>query len=610
MAKVMPSSPGQSGSLTRLIGVVLLGAMLFGLSVVAQAQSPGSKTDPKKPADSKAADPKAADPKAAPSPSLASTDEGVKVINDLISAKWKNDKGEVVFTPAAKCDDFEFIRRVSLDIIGRIAKVDEIEKFLADVRKVGSSKARGMLVDRLLASPEYVSNWSRTWTHWLMTRTGDPLYKDQINLWLEEEMFSQENMSVKDLAEKLITAQGKTNANGAVNYLLANLGGTTAGTNPNAMPGPQVLEKEGQFDMVPATSRTARLFLGYQIQCTQCHDHPFNGDWKQHHFWGFNAFFRQIQREGTPPQPGQNMMGRDLQMTLKDNTGFNKKGVVFFEKRNGVFLPSEPMFLDGSKLPKNGQLTRREELSRFLTGHKNFSKAYINRMWAHFFSRGMNEKPIADDFGDHNPVVQEELLDRLGEMFSGSASYNPKTLIRWICASDAYQLKTIANKSNDKAEDEVFFSRQMLKPMNPEQLLESLLIATRTNLNKDDPEQQRFRREWMQRLVVNFGDDEGNELSFNGTVVQVLLMMNGRDINTAINSQNGTVANANKLKSVKDKIDYLFLMTLNRKSTEKEYQQLYNNRLLKYGVKENDYTGFLQDTLWALLNCNEFILNH
>jgi len=596
-------SRGQKGILARAAGVLLIGALALGLTVLSHAQPP-AKT-PAKAADTKA------DPKApTPSPSAASTDDAVKVINEMISSKWKDDKGVVAFQPAERCSDYEYIRRVSLDIIGRIAKVDEIKKFEADIVKFKSPKAREMLVDRLLASPEYVSNWSTLWTFWLMTRTGPRLYRDQINLWLEEEMFSQENMSIKDLAEKLVTAKGKTNANGAVNYTLANLGGSTAPLNNRGMRGgadAKLLEKEGQFDMVPITSRTVRVFLGYQIQCTQCHDHPFNATWQQKHFWGVNAFFRQAQRVGEPA--GMQKKGMpDPVLTLQDNEDFNKKGVVYFEKRNGVFLPSEAVFLDGTKLPKASQLSRREEFARMLTSHKNFSKAYVNRMWAHFFSRGFTEKATPDDFGDHNPVVHEELLDKLGEMFAGSAGYNPKTLIRWMCASEAYQLKSVANKTNDKAEDEVFFSRQLLKPMSPEQLFESLLSATQPRAKRDDDTQNQARRDWMRRLTTNFGDDEGNEITYSGTVVQALLLMNGRDLNQAISARDGTLQEALKLRG-KDAVDHLFLATLNRRATQREYTQLLAAGTLK-GIKENDQTGLLTDMLWALLNCNEFFLNH
>ncbi len=528
MATIALHASGLRRPLSRLSGVLLTGAAFLGLALTADAQAP--KADSKTPEKSNFS----------PPPGL---DAAVKTINDLIAAKWKNDKGEVQYQPAAKCSDYEFIRRASLDIIGRIAKVDEIDKYMKD----SAASRRRLLIERLLASPEYTKNWSTIWTHWLVTRTGERLYKDQLQLWLEEEMFSQSDMSIKDMAEKLISAKGKTNNNGEVNYILAHLGGPTALQNNQNLQG--VLEKEGAFDMVPVTSRTVRLFLGYQIQCTQCHDHPFNADWKQKNFWGVNAFFRQVERVGNPAMMQQQAMMQRPVLELKDNPNFNKAGIVYYEKRNGVFLPSEPVFLDGSKLPKNTvQIgTRREQLAKYLTGHKNFSKAYVNRMWAHFFSRGMNEKPVADDFGEHNPVIHDELLDKLGDMFA-AANYNPKQLIRWVCNSDAYQLKAMANKSNDKADDEVFFSRQMLKVMTPEQLLESLIVATRPNVSKDDDAQKKFREDWMSRLVVNFGDDEGNELTFSGTVVQALLMMNGRDINNAISAESGTVQAAKTLK--------------------------------------------------------------
>jgi hypothetical protein len=573
-------------------GLLLAGGVFLGLAVSVQAQAPkaDSKSDTK--AESKS--------QLTTGPNVH---DAVKVINELIAAKYKDDKGAVVYQPAEHCSDYEFIRRASLDIIGRIAKVDEIERYMKDP----ASTRRAQLVERLLASPEYVQNWSTIWTYWLMTRTGDRLYKDQLHLWLEEEMFSQDIMSVKDLAIKLVTATGKTNDNGAVNFILSQLGGSTAGTGRNARPTSELLAKEGQFDMVPVTSRTVRLFLGFQIQCTQCHDHPFNADWKQKHFWGVNAFFRQTERIGEVAMQKKGMpMGP---LTLTDNPEYNKKGVVYYEKRNGVFLPSEPMFLDGSKLSKGTvQIgSRREELARFLTGHKNFSKAYINRMWAHFFSRGMNEKPAADDFGEHNPVIQEDLLDKMGEMFT-EANHNPKQVIRWICNSDAYQIKAVANKTNEKAEDEVYFSRQMLKAMSPEQLFDSLLAATLPNAKRSDDDQKKQRADLLRKLTVNFGDDEGNEVTFNGTVVQVLMLMNGRELNNALTAAGGTVDKAKSMKGTAG-INHLFLAALNRPATPKELQQL-TTASAKSGLRETDHTAMLSDIFWALLNCNEFILNH
>ena len=570
----------RGSNLRRMAGLLLVSGLVLCLNLAAQGQIPAKKAAPKK-----------AEPA---SPGVVNIEEQTTLINKRLAEKWIENK----FKTADRCDDFTFIRRASLDIIGRIPKMTEIDQFMNDPPSV----RRSMLVDRLLQSPEYVTTWATMWTHWLMTRTGERIYREQVNLWLEE-MFQQENMSFKDMVEKLITATGKTNENGAVGYILYHLGG--------AIPGNE-LAKNGQFDMVPVTSRTVRMFLGYQIQCTQCHDHPFNADWKQNHFWGVNAFFRQTERVGNPAMRAQNQMG-PVQLTLKDNADFNKRGIIFFEKRNGVFLPSEPVFLDGSRLPKNAQGTRRQQLAKFITNHKNFSRAYVNRMWAHFFSRGLNAKPASDDFGEHNEVIHDELLTELGDAFA-KAGYNPRSLIRWICNSEAYNLKVTANKTNDQPEAEAYFSRMLLKSMSPEQLLESLITATKPEVGQNAAALKKFREDWMNRLVVNFGDDEGNEGNYNGTVVQALLMMNGRDINEAIsNEKSGRVQEAVRKttgKRPKVTMDYIFLATLNRPATQKEYSQIIQKVPLRNRLKDQTPTAPLQDLFWALLNCNEFFLNH
>jgi hypothetical protein len=510
-------------------------------------------------------------------------------INKHLAAAWQANQ----LSPAEKCSDHEFIRRASLDIIGRIPRLDEIERFLNDP----PSTRRQLLVDRLLASAEYVDNWATLWTHWLMTRTGEPLYRQQMKLWLAEQI-EADDFSIRKLAVDLITATGKSNENGAVNYILVHVGAPTV---PGNRTDGKVWEKEGQFDMVPVTARTIRIFLGYQLQCTQCHCHPFNADWKQKHFWGMNAFFRQVERIGDP-RPRDQMGMTPAQLILRDNPDFNKTGLVFFEKRNGVFLPSDIQFLDGGKIAKGAN--RRTELAKFIVGHKNFSRAYVNRMWDHFFGRGLNVQASFDDFGEHNEVVHEELLGELADAFT-KADYNPRQLIRWITASEAYQLRAVANRTNDRPEHEVYMSRMLAKPMSPEQLLESLIVAARPNAPAADA--ARFRADWMARLLINFGDDEGNEGNFSGTVRQALDLMNGQDINQAIRTSS-TVQRALQFEKGKEAMDHLFLATYSRPATDQEYRQIVERLPLK--VKESDEAGRLQDVFWALLNSGEFFYNH
>ena len=517
--------------------------------------------------------------------------EKVHLINEQLSGKWKENK----INPSAKASDFEFIRRASLDIIGRVAKPAEIEKFLKDP----DHTRRFLLVERLLKSDEYAKNQANLWTVWLMTRTGSnetggSIYHEQMRKWLEDQ-FKKESMSFKELVRELLTATGKTNENGAVNYILSHLGEAVPKDKQGGEDG------EGKFTMVPVTSRTTKLFLGVQIQCTQCHKHPFNEEWNQDHFWGINAFFRQVDRKGAP------MANREVVLELVDNSSFNPSGAVYFEQRNGVLKQSRAVFLDGSR-PESSSGSRRTDLARFVTGSKSFPKAYVNRMWAHFFGRGFTN-PI-DDFGPQNEPSHPELLDGLAAGFE-NYGYDPRRLIRWICNSDAYGLTSVSNKSNEKNDAEPFFSRMLLKAMTPAQLFESLVVATQAELFESRDNKQKMRREWMRNLTTNFGDDEGNEVTFNGTVVQALMLMNGKDIDGAVTSkEKGTVPWAIVYrKTPKAIMDHLYLAALNRPPTGKEATKVLDI-FRTAPAKSKDSLSFWQDLFWALLNSNEFVLNH
>jgi len=454
-----------------------------------------------------------------------------------------------------------------------------------------------MLIERLLTQKddegkvEYAQFWAGLWTNWLMTRTATLTYRDQIRQKLEEHFTS--GGSHRDMVTNLLTATGKNNDNGFTNFILQHLGEPVPANKRG---------EEGMFEMVPITSRTTRLFLGYQTQCTQCHDHPFNPQWEQKHFWGVNAFFRQVKREGTPLPPNKIAKLGAPTLGLVDDSSLNPDGIVYYERRNGIIMPTKAQFLDGKRAPAGSQLSRRELVAQLFVNHENFSKAYVNRIWGHLFGRGLNEQGVVDDFGDHNPVVHKDLLDRLADDFSRSGSYDPKNLIRWICNSRPYNLSCTANNTNAGHDLEVFFSRMLLKNMSPEQLFESLQVAT-TGGTKDPDSRDR----WLRSLTLNFGDDEGNEVSFNGTVVQALMLINGKDINDAINSSSGTVGKAIK-KSGQNVMNDLYIAALNRKPTQNELGQIQTKFRMR--IPDKDPAAPWQDLFWALLNSSDFILNH
>ncbi len=556
------------------------------------------------PLDKDAPKPKADDvPKLAPAHNFGRGTAQTQKINELLAKAWADNK----IRPSARATDSEFLRRAYLDIIGRIATP-------AEVRYFEMNRDRSKLIHRLLYDTvkienheydypeEFARNWANIWTVWLMTRSANPVYQEQMRVWLEEHF--AKNGSYKDMVAKLLTATGKTNDNGAVNYILRHLG------EPNKANA----DEDGHFDAIPVTSRTTRLFLGLQTQCVQCHDHPFNPDWKQSNFWAVNVFFKQVDRE--PRDLGRMRNNMDVvQQTLKDDPNANKESITSYEKRSGVVLYTKAVFLDGRKpdLDKETK-SRREVLADLVTSSEQFPKAYVNRIWGHLFGRGMNEQPAVDDFGEHNKVVHPELLDYLAKEFAAESpdyefstkynSFDPKKLLYWICTSEAYGLSSVPNASNEKPESEVFFSRMLLKAMTPEQLFESLTLATEGVVQKQSEERKKRREDWMKKLVVNFGDDEGNEITFNGTLLQALMLMNGKELSEAIKAKDkGTLYEAmRKGRGNPGRIvDELYLATLNRHPGSE------SSRMAR--LRSND-VNYYADVMWALLNSNEFILNH
>jgi len=539
----------------------------------------------------------------------------VKFINEKLNETWKAEK----VVPSRFADDHEFIRRVTLDIIGRIATPEEIEQYLKDPE----AKRRSMLIERLLSDKdgEYSKHWANMWSNWLLTRSGvfgRGEYHDEMALWLEDQFAA--NTPYDEIVRKVLTAKGKNTDNGAVNFLLAHVG--------EAVP-QDSRAKEGHFQMVPVTSRITKLFLGTQVQCAQCHDHPFYNNIKQKDFWGVNAFLRQVERVGTPPDPtAGGMMAKPGPLELKDDEAVNEDAKVYYEKRNGVVQIAKAEFLasgeetHGARLPMGqddkpvqGE-NRRAELAKYVTGHDMFAKAYVNRMWGVFMGRGF-VNPV-DDFNDQNKPSNPELLDELAVRFK-NYRFDPKELIRWICNSEAYNLSCVANSTNDSPDKEVLFSRMVLKSMSPEQLFESLVVATKAETGENKDAKKKAKETWLGTLIGNFGDDEGNEVNFNGTVVQALLMMNGGDINEAIGrADKGTVALAMKKHGDRPPavIKELFLATLNREPTSKEMATIVGQFRFHPShakLQAEDMTKperKYQDLLWALVNSNEFLLNH
>ena len=239
------------------------------------------------------------------------------------------------------------------------------------------------------------------------------------------------------------------------------------------------------------------------------------------------------------------------------------------------------------------------------------AKAMVNRMWSHFMGYGFT-KPV-DDMGPHNAASHPDLLDRLAVEFVKSR-YDVKQLVRWITNSEAYQLTSRIGRHNEidnPAAGEVpLFSHMYIKTMSPEQLYDSLIIATEAHKagRSSWSEADKKKQEWMQQFVVAFDTDEADEATtFNGTIPQALMMMNSELVKNAISTDKGTYLSTVLANRGNDmaKINQLYESVLGRKPSRTELKKFdeivrrYPNKLWAY-----------EDLFWALLNANEFILNH
>jgi hypothetical protein len=563
-----------------LVGVGVFGVSLIGVGAEKSSVTGGLKST-----------------REATGPASGVTDADIVAFIDAqIRAAW-SDSG---LKPSLKATDGEFCRRVFLDVVGRLPTVGELEQYMKDSPATRKTK----LLDRLLDSEEYTMdyavNWSTIWSNLLI---GRPMPRENRTLFnragMQQYLRSSfaRNKPWDQMAFELVSATGTTKPgvegyNGAVNFLIGKL----------------------QENATEATARTAKYFLGMQVQCTQCHNHPFN-DYKQDQFWSMNAFFRQTKGNGV-------RMGRETDYATLRNDDFAgegntpKEAEIYFELRNGQMQVAYPKFVDGTPINPSGyvnEVDRRAELGKLIIKSEMFGKAIVNRMWAHFLGYGFT-KPV-DDMGPHNQPSHPELLDRLGKEFAAH-NHDFKKLIRWIVLSEAYGLSskiTPGNKKDDPTLGEKpKFSHFYLRQMQAEQLYESLLTSTRipgTKSGEGIDEKEDRKAQELAQFTLTFGNDEGEDATtFNGTIPQALMMMNGGMTREATDVKDGSMLKwlAQNSKSPSEAVEYLFLAAYSRKPSSGELGL--STALLS--TRGNNLMTGLQDIWWALLNSNEFIFVH
>lgn len=538
-------------------------------------------------------------PRHAPSPRVASGSrsdaEIIAEINGLVRARWTVEG----IKPAVAASESEWCRRVYLDIVGRVPTLEETTGYLAQ----RGPRKRTRLIDRLMNSDtgveEYARNWTNIWSSLLIGRTSQPggaVNREGMQQYLRRSLLR--NKPYDEMVAELISAEGVNTPgaegfNGAVNFVLGNL----------------------DVNCVPITAKTARLFLGVQVQCTQCHNHPFN-DYRQDQFWEFNSFFRQAKAEPIR-RDGKLVATRLVDVDFAGESGRGiDEAEVFWEMRNGTMKASYPTFIDGTRIGPSGavgKVNRRDELARFVVRSPEMPRALVNRLWGHFLGYGFTR--TVDDMGPHNPPSHPALLDLLAREFA-SHGFDLKRLVSWIALSEPYALSsrmsasTLKDRKDEPAAGALpLFSYFYARQMRPEDLYESLLVLAGNREEGDLARRQRAKNQWLEQFSSSYETEENDEYTtFNGSITQTLMMFNGELMRATTRVDQSTLLRSIIQSEEKPtaKITQLFLAALARRPSNTELQMAHQLWL----DRQHDGAAALQDLWWALLNSNEFIMNH
>jgi hypothetical protein len=481
-----------------------------------------------------------------------------------------------------RSSDAEFMRRVSLDLTGKIPPVAELRLFLANQDPAKREK----LIERLLASPGFVVHLTNTWRAILLPEAATDLQArgqiPEFDAWLRSQLM--DNIHYDDIVRQIIDVP-----------LDANRSRDTPDNSQGLTPRAYYLAKQLKPENLAAG--TSRAFLGVRIECAQCHDHPFDS-WKQHQFWQYAAFFSNIDQ----PQQG----GIANILAVGEVVG---KPQIKIPDTNRLV---DATFLDGVQPEWETERTSpRHRLALWITSAQNpyFAKATANRVWSLFFGRGMID-PV-DDFSSTNRASHPELLELLAVRFR-EQNYNLKYLMREITNSETYQL---SSRQTDASQSQAeWYGKMPTRGLTAEQIFANLVQATgffqqttetnpflfNTGLNSPQTE-----------IIELFKTESENRLEPKATILQALSLMNGAFITNATSLEQSDVFTAIvDFPEITDeqKIEAFFLSALSRFPAETESKRL--TAYIDSTVTDEDKTHAYSDLFWALLNSSEFLLNH
>jgi hypothetical protein len=493
-------------------------------------------------------------------------DELSRRVDDELAALWRANG----IRPVGPASDAEFMRRVFLDLTGRIPSVFEAQEFLND----SSPGRRERMVDRLLAHRDNATHLAAVWREILLpsdvdlSRVGGPIKFEE---WLAERF--AENRSYDQIVRELLLAQGRVAESGPLLFYAA------LKLNPEEL-----------------AARTSRAFLGVRMECAQCHDHEIS----QHDFWSFAAFFARISR------PLGKMEMTSPVLAVRDN----QQGDVTIPDTNEVVRPRLPLSDIEVQDTPDGP-SRREQLVDWLTARNNgqFARAAVNRVWAHLFGRGLVE-PV-DDMRPSNPPLAPELLETLARDFAAS-NFDLKRLLRALVLTKTYQLSS-RSEENDPSRS-LHFAQMNIKSFTAEQLYDCIAVATRQEASQavaaDQSGLLRFSDMSRQGFIEQFRAPAGQATDYHAGIPQALALMHGGLVQNATDMDTSGLLKSLAAPFLTDdqRLDALFLSTVSRYPTDSERELMLEQ--VAAATTEAERQQALGDILWALLNSAEFTFNH
>jgi hypothetical protein len=484
--------------------------------------------------------------------------------------------------PSDLCTDEVFLRRAYLDLLGVVPSAETAQAFVSET----SPTKRAELVERLLARDEFTDFWTLKWADLLKIeeRVLDPQGMRVFHGWIRESF--ARNKPLDQFARELVAARGSTYQNPPANWWRANR------------------------DPITRAENTARVFFGTQLNCAQCHNHPFER-WTQDDYYNWATLFARLNYK----------IIENKRKDTNDQQEFNGDQIVELKPTGSIVNPrsgevAQPRFLGGEAPQITAEHDELLALADWLVQSPMFARMQVNRIWFHLMGRGLVD-PV-DDFRASNPPSHPELLDLLAKEFK-EHGYDVRHLIRVITNSRVYQLAAEPNETN--ADDEINHSHGLIRRLGAEQLLDSMSKVLAAPLEIPDfppgtrlaqiPEGRKHYRPLktsLDRFAAAFGKpprliasdcERSNDTTLgqvfqliSGPIVQDLLTRRGNRIDMLLAS----TMNDRELNSE------IFWTVLSRAPTSREMDQS-----MTHLAVTSDRHRACEDLFWALLNSKEFV---